>query len=102
MLEDLVELEHANEVVTTIRRLTDQQVQIDEREDNIANVGGRTNPPMIENVSSEQPVPLECKIPAGGGELTPPNVATFSKARLAELQGGEHEQVRELVKAPLS
>jgi hypothetical protein len=100
--ENVVKLEHIDEVVTAIGGLTNQQAEIDQSEHNVADVGGATDSPMIQDVSGEHTVTIERQITTRTRELASCNVPTLGEPGLAELQRGKNKQVRGLLETSLA
>ena len=63
-LEGLVEAEHIREIEARIGRLTDQKAEVDEGEDDVANVGGGAHAPVIEDQSRHDAVAIQSQVAA--------------------------------------
>src|SRR5215211_3495835 len=100
-LERLLELEHADELVARVAREADEKAEVDEGEDDVAEVGGAAHAPVLEHDAREDAEPLQGEVAARAGELGPADVAALREAVLRELERRQHEQVRLLVEAPL-
>src|SRR6266540_3532737 len=89
LLEGLVEVVNAEEFVATVLRLAEQEAELHEGEDDIADVGGRFDSPEFENEACHHAVPLQGEIAASASELLPRDVPARGKPRLAVLERGE-------------
>src|SRR6478752_7214972 len=101
-LERLVEIEDFRELVPRVRRLTHEQLELDQREDDVADVARVVDPPVLEDEPRQHAEAVERQVATGEGELAPTDVAALRKALLAELQRAQHEQVGALVEALLA
>ena len=63
-LESPIEVEHADKILASVLRLTQQKPEIDESEDDVADVGSGGDSPVLENNARHQTVTLEREIPA--------------------------------------
>jgi hypothetical protein len=80
-----------------VGRLAHEEAKVDQREHNVANVGAPAYAPVLEDESSHDAEPLEGQVPASQGELAAVDVPPFLHPLLAELEGGEHEEIGVLV-----
>jgi hypothetical protein len=98
----LVEIEDVHELVTRVGRLTHEHSKIDERENDVADVGAATNSPMVEYDSSHDAESIESQVAAGERQLRSTDMSAFIETLLAILEGTEHEQVCSLVEPRLA
>src|SRR4051794_22289433 len=75
--ERLVEIEDVLEVLARVVGLTQQQAELDEREDDVSNVTGSANAPLLEDEARHDAEALEGEVAAGGRELLSGDVATL-------------------------
>ena len=85
-LEGLIEAENVGEIQARVRGLTDQKTHLDECEHDVADIGGRSNAPVVENQARHDAVAIERKISARFGELASRNVSPLGEPRLRELE----------------
>src|SRR3954464_8043880 len=75
--EGLVEVEHFEELVARVGGLAHEELQLDEREDDVADVGRAADPPMLEDHPGQDAEPLEREIAARQRELAARDVASL-------------------------
>src|SRR5919108_4557774 len=102
LLEGLLELEDVDEVVARVGGQADEKTEVDECEDNIAQIGRRAHTPMVEHDARQDPVALEGEVATRFSELATGNVPTLGKPELGKLERREHEQIRALVKSRIA
>ncbi len=100
--ERLIEVEDFAEFVSCVRRLAHQQLEIHEREDDVAEVRGGVHTPVIQHETRHDAEAVERQIAAGQRELTPADVTPLRQALLAKFQGAENEQIGALVESLLA
>src|SRR5262249_45983780 len=89
LLERLVEIEHREKIVAAVRRLADEQIQFDEREDDVADIRRRVNTPVSQDLPGQHAVAIQREIAARHRELAARDVAPLRQPRLAELERRE-------------
>src|SRR5256884_5360419 len=99
--EHFGELIHPLEVLELVARLARQQSDIDQREDDAAEVFGAGDTPVREDGRREQAELVEREVAARPGELGSGDVATRGELPLGVLERRQHEQVAALGVAPL-
>src|SRR5438552_13373048 len=99
--EHLGEIVHPLEVLGLVARLAGQQSDVDQREDDAAQVVGAGDTPVGEDGRREQSELVEREVAAGPGELGPGEVAPGGELPLRVLERRQHEQVAALGVAPL-
>src|SRR5581483_3645505 len=102
LLERFVEIEDRQEIVARVGRLTDQEVQLDEREDDIAEIRRRSHAPVIQHEARQHAKAVERKVAARDRQLATGDVATLGQATLTELERGQHEEIGVLVETPFA
>jgi hypothetical protein len=85
-LERLVEAKDVRKIEARIGGLADEQPEVDQREDNITNVGGGADSPMIEDEAGHHTISIEREIATRFGQLAARDVSTFGQARLRIFQ----------------
>src|SRR5512146_1177383 len=98
-VKGLVEVEHVAEFIARIRWLADEQAEIHEREDNVAQVRGGDHTPVFEHEPGHHAEALEGEVAAGLCQFTAGNVTALGQPDLAEFQRGEHEEIRSFIEA---
>jgi hypothetical protein len=101
LLEFLVEPEDVDEIIASVGRQADEQAELDQCEDNVTELGRRSNTPMVEDDGRHHAIALEREVAARLDELAAGDMPPLGEAKLGELERREHEQVRALVKARL-
>src|SRR2546429_1715967 len=97
--EHFREVVHPIEVFDLVARLSRQQADVDQGEDDVAEVLGAGDPPVAQHGGREQPELVEREVATGPGELRPAQVAACGQLALGVLERREHEQVAALVVA---
>lgn len=92
-LERLVELVHARELVAAVAWLAPQEAQVDEREHDVADIGGGSHPPVLQDEPRHHAEALEREIAASEGKLASANVTPLVQSLLAILERREHEEI---------
>src|SRR3954462_14924865 len=85
-LERLVEVEDGDELVARVRRLTHEQLELDQREDDVADVARGVDPPALETEPRQHAEAIERQIAARERELAPTDVAPLREPLLAVFQ----------------
>src|SRR6185437_1629732 len=101
-VEGLVEIEDVAELIARIRWLADEQAEVHEREDDVAQIRGGDHTPVLEHKPGHHAKTLDGQVAARFGELTAGDVTALRQPGLAELQGGEHEEIRSFIEARLA
>src|SRR5260221_3853695 len=101
-LERLIEVEDFAELVPRVRRLAHQQLEIHEREDDVAEVCGRVHAPVIKDEARHDAEAVQRQIATRQGKLAPTDVATLRQALLAKFQGAEDKEICALVESRLA
>ena len=91
--EGVFEIEHAEEIVARIMRLTDEQSHVDEREDDIADVARTAQPPMFEDEARSEAKALQREFTTGVREFRTSDVSTFEQPLLAMLKRRQYEEI---------
>src|SRR5579863_813078 len=65
LLERFVEIEDRQEIVARVGGLADQEIQLHQGEDDIAQIGRRVHTPVIQHETRQHTVAVERKIAAG-------------------------------------
>src|SRR5437868_15421396 len=99
--EHLGEIVHPLEVLGLVARRTRQQSDVDQREDDAAEVLGAGDTPVRQDGRREQAELLEREVAARPGELGPGEVATRGELPLGVLERRQREQVATLGVAPV-
>src|SRR5262245_49980523 len=99
--ECLVKIKHVGELLSRVRGLAHEQTQLNQREDDVADVGAGPDSPVFQYDSRHDAKPIQGQIAAGQRELPAGDVAAFVEALLAVLEGGQNEQVRAFVEPRL-
>src|SRR5437660_1884566 len=99
--EHLGEIVHPVEVLGLVARLAGQLSDVDQRDDDAAQVVGAGATPVGEDGPREQCEVVERERAAGPGELGPGEVAPRGELPLRVLERRQHEQVAALGVAPL-
>jgi hypothetical protein len=81
-LERAIEIENVDEVVLGIRRLADQETELDECEHDITDVTGTANAPVFQHDARHYTVTFEREPATRIGELRPRDVPAFRQLRL--------------------
>jgi hypothetical protein len=102
LLEGLLELKDVDEIVARVGGQTDEKPEVDESEDDIAEVGRRTDAPMVEHDARHHAIALEGEVATRFSKLATGNVASLGKPELRELECRENEQIRALVKSRIA
>jgi hypothetical protein len=98
LLERLLELEDVDEVVARVGGQADEKTEVDEREDDIAQIGRRADAPMVEYDARHHTVALESEVATSFGKLATRDVTALGKPELGKLERRKNEQIRALVK----
>src|SRR6185437_4341461 len=101
-LERAIEIEHVNELVSGVGRLTHEQTQINQREYHIADVRAAPDAPMLEHHASHHAEPLQRQVAAGERQLEACDVPAFVEALLAILERRQGKQIGALVEPRLA
>src|ERR1035437_4132448 len=101
-VERVPEVEDVREILSRVGRLAQQQAEVDEREDDVSELRGRGDAPVLEHHPREHSVTLQRQAAARLGQFAARDVTALGEARLAELEGGQHEQIRVLVETRLA
>src|SRR2546430_2546240 len=97
--EHFREVVHPIEVFDLVARLSRQQADVDQGEDDVAEVLGAGDPPVAQHGGREQPELVEREVATGPGELRPAQVAARGQLALGVLERREHEQIAALLVA---
>src|SRR2546421_11122659 len=89
-LERAVEVEDADELLAPVSRLADEESEVDEREDDVADVGGGADAPVVQHQARHDAVAFEREIAARHRELAAGDVAALGGPRPAEREGPGH------------
>ena len=87
-LKRLIEVEHVDKFFARIGRLAHEQLELDQREHDVADVGAVSQAPMLENQAGHDAKSFERQVATGQGELAARDVAALFEALLAILEGG--------------
>ena len=101
-LERLVEVEDPEELIARIGRLAHEQLELDEGEHDVADVGGAANAPVLQHDPRQNPKTLQSQVATGERQLTARDVTSLRQPLLAILQRAEHEEIRALVEPLLA
>jgi len=101
-LERLIEAEHIRKVEARVGGLADEEPEIDQREHDVAEIGGGPHAPVVEHETRHHSVPIEREVAARFRQLATRDVPTLRKTRLRELEGRKNEQVRVLMEPRLA
>src|ERR1035437_7773818 len=101
-VERVPEVEDVREILSRVGRLAQQQAEVDEREDDVSELRGRGDAPVLEHHPREHSVTLQRQAAARLGQFAARDVTALGEARLAELERGQHEQIRVLVETRLA
>src|SRR2546425_899342 len=97
--EHFREVVHPIEVFDLVARLSRQQADVDQGEDDVAEVLGAGDPPVAQHCGREQPELVEREVATGPGELRPAQVAARGQLALGVLERREYEQIAALLVA---
>src|SRR5712691_8647167 len=100
--EHLREIVHAVEILELVRGCARQQPDVDQQEDDAAQILGGRDPPVLQHRRGEQAELLEREVPAGPGQLAAGEVAAGREPALGILERREDEEVAALVVAAVA
>src|SRR5262245_15075606 len=100
--ECLVEIKHVGELLSRVRGLAHKQTQLNQREDDVTDVGAGPDSPVFQHDSRHDAKPIQSQIAARERELLARDVAAFVEALLAILEGCQDKQVCAFVEPRLS
>ena len=98
----MIEVEDVGKLIARIRGLAHQQLELDEREHDVADVGSAAYAPVLEDHAGEHAEALEREVATGEREFATGDVAPLRETLLALLQRAEHEEIGALVEPLLA
>jgi hypothetical protein len=98
-LKDAAEIERVRKVLALILRLLDEHTEVNERKDDITEVDGLADAPVIKHESGHDAEAFEGEVATGFSEFATGDMASLSQALLTLFQCRQHKEKRILMEA---